>query len=90
MPDEKIVGGIIVGDLSERPYQVAFEYLDSLRCGGAIIGDNVVLTAAHCCDGVYSEFVTVRAGTLQKEEGGEVQKSISINLRGWSIFRCTA
>merc|ERR1712062_406314 len=57
--ESKIVGGTDVEDLSERPYQIAM-----LKSGGSIIGDNTVLTAAHCCDGVSASSISVRAGTL--------------------------
>merc|ERR1712038_526161 len=48
-PEDRIVGGHDV-DISERPFQVVFQWYGDLICGGAWIGGNKVLTAAHCCD----------------------------------------
>ena len=39
--EDKIVGGHNV-DISERPFQVVFEWYGSLICGGAWIGGNKV------------------------------------------------
>ena len=44
-----------------------------LMCGGSIIGDNTVLTAAHCCDGKSASSISVRAGTLEHAKGGVVR-----------------
>merc|ERR1711944_253240 len=57
-PEDRIVGGADV-DISERPFQVVFQWYGSLICGGAWIGGNKVLTAAHCCDGSSASAVTV-------------------------------
>merc|ERR1712004_30426 len=70
--ESKIVGGTDVEDLSERPYQIVMMRSGSLRCGGSIIGDNTVLTAAHCCDGVSASSISIRAGTLEHAKGGVV------------------
>ena len=43
---QKVVGGIDV-DIKDYPWQVAVDY----GCGGSIIGDSWVLTAAHCVGG---------------------------------------
>lgn len=71
-----IVGGRPVEDLSEAPWQVAL--VDSGRnqfCGGALIAEAWVLTAAHCVDnffvGMDPTNVEVVLGTLTFAEGGE-------------------
>ena len=43
---QKVVGGVDV-DIKDYPWQVAVDY----GCGGSIIGDSWVLTAAHCVGG---------------------------------------
>jgi len=43
---QKVVGGVDV-DIQDYPWQVAVDY----GCGGSIIGDSWVLTAAHCVNG---------------------------------------
>ena len=68
---DKIVGGIEV-DISERPFQIAFLYYGSLRCGGAWIGGKNILTAAHCCEGVSASSVSVRMGSNSPFSGGDV------------------
>lgn len=43
----RIVGGDIIS-LSEAPYQVSLQFQGKHICGGSIISENFVLTAAHC------------------------------------------
>ena len=72
---DRIVGGTDVGSIEDRPYQVQLEGHGYFwNCGGAIIGDNVILTAAHCCTAqdFSAEMATVRAGTLTLSQGGQV------------------
>lgn len=43
----RIVGGDFAAP-NQFPHQIAILSGDQIRCGGSIIGDRFVLTAAHC------------------------------------------
>lgn len=73
---ERIVGGRDVPYGEFVPYQVSLQYYTQSQmykhyCGGSIISINLVLTAAHCCNGLKVERMMVRAGVrdLGKSEG---------------------
>ena len=78
--ETKIVGGNVVTDISQRPFQVSYElyfpgYFSVPVCGGAIIDDYTVLTAAHCCLDLINDDVIVRTGALKvppADEDGKV------------------
>ena len=46
----KIVGGNIVGSTASYPWQVRLIINGEYQCGGSIIGDKWILSAAHCCE----------------------------------------
>lgn len=48
-PSDRIVGGFETS-IEENPWQVSLRYYSSHRCGGSIIGERWVLTAAHCTE----------------------------------------
>merc|ERR1712122_260774 len=49
---DKIVGGVEATP-HEFPWQVGL-FFDGYFCGGTIISEKYILTAAHCADGVFS------------------------------------
>lgn len=46
----RIVGGE-AATIEKYPYQAAYHYAGVYMCGGSIISEIVVLTAAHCIQG---------------------------------------
>ncbi|XP_052853023.1 trypsin beta-like [Drosophila gunungcola] len=71
-PEKRIVDGNPVG--THIPWQVALSQNGSLICGGVIYSERVVLTAAHCVYGVKIKDVSVRAGSLSWNSGGQLVK----------------
>ena len=72
--DLHITGGSKI-DITETPYQVSIHRNGSHICGGSIINDRYVLTAAHCVAGVAQAQLTVNAGmTLQNSPGPNRQQ----------------
>ncbi|GJQ88431.1 hypothetical protein Trydic_g10011, partial [Trypoxylus dichotomus] len=66
---DRIVGGKPV-DITNFPYQVSLVVYDLYHiCGGSIISESWVLTAAHC---IGEEDIKVRAGSSFRNEGGKI------------------
>lgn len=64
---ERVVGGRDIPKGQFVPYQVSLQYNIQAKsykhfCGGSIISKNLVLTAAHCCNGLKIERISVLAG----------------------------
>ncbi|CBY06791.1 unnamed protein product [Oikopleura dioica] len=59
--DAKIVGGVVAEE-NQWPWITRLSLRDAdgnaYLCGGTVIDNNWVLTAAHCCDGIQDIFVT--------------------------------
>lgn len=68
--DGKIVGGQII-DIASIPYFVSVEYKGGHLCGGSIINESWILSAAHCFNGDAPNY-TVRSGTSRKARNGKV------------------
>ncbi|XP_025986032.1 trypsin-1 [Solenopsis invicta] len=63
--DPRIIGGENARE-GEIPYQVSLQekYYDFHFCGGSILNDNYVITAAHCVDGKEASDIKVVAATI--------------------------
>lgn len=76
----KISGRIIGGKdvtIEEYPYQVALLHQDNFEkilCGGSILNERIIITAAHCIDNEDIRKLRVRIGSTKHYEGGEIRK----------------
>ncbi|MEP3329325.1 serine protease [Sedimentitalea sp.] len=70
-----IVNGVPVNSIDEVPWQVALidgsAVLRRQFCGGSIVSDTWILTAAHCVEGAAAADIDVLAGTLHLSHGGQ-------------------
>ncbi len=73
-PTGFIVDGV-PGDIAQIPWQVALIDGQSVFrrqfCGGSIVADNWILTAAHCVENAHQSGVDVLAGTARLSLGGQ-------------------
>ncbi|XP_045490219.1 chymotrypsin-2 [Pieris rapae] len=68
--DGRVVGGKDAPD-GALPYQVSVQNQNKFPfCGGAIIADRWILTAAHCLTNKKAKDLSVLAGTNNKKSGG--------------------
>jgi len=77
-------GGKIVGGEEAEPhsipYQISFQYDSGFHfCGGAVVREDVIMTAAHCCVGQSASEVRVVAGdhNLSTDEGTEQKREVT-------------
>lgn len=68
-PSRRIVGGQIV-NITETPWQISLQDRYFHICGGSIIAQNFVLTAAHCTDRNTAKNLMIRAGSDLYKSGG--------------------
>lgn len=71
--DGKIVGGQIM-DVSSIPYIVSIQYKRNHICGGSIISEYWILSAAHCSQKKDPENFAIRSGSSRRSRGGKIHK----------------
>lgn len=65
---ERIFGGTET-TIDRFPYEVSLVYYGDHICGGAIVKENAILTAAHCLDNINLRGLKVRSNTTYTSEG---------------------
>ena len=77
---EALVANRIVGGtptpIEEVPWIISLRVYGSHRCGGAIISERHILSAAHCTAGLSASAFEIRAGSTNNGSGG-ILKSIA-------------
>uniref|UniRef100_A0AAY4CDI1 Peptidase S1 domain-containing protein n=1 Tax=Denticeps clupeoides TaxID=299321 RepID=A0AAY4CDI1_9TELE len=74
--DVSIVNGTVV-QIESRPYMVSLQHNRKHRCGGFVVSEDFVMTAAHCLKWGQSLEVLVGASDLSKHKTG---KFVTVNV----------
>lgn len=87
--DPEIINEIVGGTETQpysRPYQVAMLYNGRQICGGTLISNQWVLTAAHCLDNVSATSLSIRVGAhyLNQNDGQTIPVSQKIVHYSWA------
>merc|ERR1711936_534254 len=78
---DRIVGGFEATP-NQWPWQVALFIDNAWFCGGALISENYVLTAAHCADG--ATYFDIMAGAHNVRESSEPNRVEVTSYNGWT------
>ncbi|XP_043269206.1 trypsin-1-like [Venturia canescens] len=73
----RIVGGEPTS-IEYHPYQVSLRRNERHTCGGSIISETWILTAAHCVARAFSSAVSIQAGTSNLSSGGRIIEAKNI------------
>merc|ERR1711936_845361 len=78
---DRIVGGF-EAEPNQWPWQVALFIDNAWFCGGALISENYVLTAAHCADG--ASYFDIMAGAHNVRAASEPNRAEVTSFNGWT------
>ncbi|XP_016768428.1 trypsin-7 [Apis mellifera] len=81
----RIIGGHNAS-IIEYPYQVSIHYMGKHHCGGSIISENWLLTAAHCIYGLIPVNFKIRAGSIYNNNGIEYNIKNIIMHEKYNIY----
>lgn len=84
-PASAVVGGEPV-DITDAPWQVSLQDSSGHFCGGSVIGPSLILTAAHCTEGMSPSAITVRAGIGNLNEAGGQVRAVTKIFENGSYF----
>ncbi|XP_025829982.1 brachyurin-like isoform X2 [Agrilus planipennis] len=65
-------------DIKDYPYQVILYYNNYDKCGGSIIAEQFILTAAHCLQSDEASKYMVKAGVSNIDEDGQERKAVEL------------
>jgi len=67
----RVVGGTTV-PIESRPYTASVQHLGAHQCGGTIVNDHCILTAAQCTLNIPDAALSVRVGSSASQSGGQL------------------
>ncbi|KAI9293833.1 trypsin-like serine protease [Neoconidiobolus thromboides FSU 785] len=80
-PQARIIGGEKVSEPWKYPFMVSLKKSNFHLCGGTLLNQNQVITAAHCTGTVDKWTVTYGINDLTKKEGEESYSGVKVEVR---------
>ncbi|XP_066143131.1 venom serine protease-like [Euwallacea fornicatus] len=81
---KRIIGGVNTG-VNEFPFMVALIYNNNMWCGGSLISDRFVLTAAHCVVNKEATYFNLLVGDYDISTGSDTADSAIYRVSAYEI-----